>query len=92
MKVFDIVIGFIPVIGWLISFLGNFVISSYFYGFSFMDYTNERQRLSLKDSIAYISNNKGLAIGIGSVFVFCFFIPSPKEHTKLFSGYFPYLI
>ena len=69
------IISFIPVIGWFVSFFGNLIISSYFYGFSFMDYTNERRRLNIKQSILHIKENKGLATGTGSIFVLCFLIP-----------------
>lgn len=69
------IISFLPVIGWFISFFGNLIISSYFYGFSFMDYTNERRRLNIKQSVLHIKENKGLATGTGSVFVLCFLIP-----------------
>ena len=68
-------IGFIPVIGWGISILGNLLIVSYFYGFSFLDYTNERHQLSIKESIKIVRRKKGLAIGLGFVFYLCFFIP-----------------
>lgn len=59
------VVSFIPLIGVVVSFFGMILISSYFYGFSFMDYTNERRRLSLKASIAMIRKNKSLAILLG---------------------------
>jgi len=69
------IFGFFPLIGWPISILGNLLISSYFYGFSFMDYSNERNRLSLSDSISLIRKNKGMAIGLGFIFYLCLFIP-----------------
>ena len=69
------IFGFFPLIGWPISTLGNLLISSYFYGFSFMDYSNERNRLSLSDSISLIRKNKGMAIGLGFIFYLCLFIP-----------------
>tara|TARA_A200000113_G_scaffold3860_1_gene4186 strand:+ start:4488 stop:5270 length:783 start_codon:yes stop_codon:yes gene_type:complete len=68
-------IGFIPVIGWGISIFGNLLIVSYFYGFSFLDYTNERNQLSIKESVKIVRRKKGLAIGLGLVFYLCFFIP-----------------
>jgi CysZ protein len=68
-------IGFIPVIGWGISIFGNLLIVSYFYGFSFLDYTNERHQLSIKESVKIVKRKKGLAIGLGLVFYLCFFIP-----------------
>jgi CysZ protein len=68
-------IGFVPVIGWGISIFGNLLIVSYFYGFSFLDYTNERHQLSIKESVKIVRRKKGLAIGLGLVFYLCFFIP-----------------
>ena len=65
----------IPIIGWVIGILGNFLISSYFYGFAFMDYSNERHKLSLRESVLFVRKNKGFASGVGSVFSICFFIP-----------------
>jgi len=69
------IISFIPIVGWLISFVGNFLIASYFYGFAFIDYTNERNRLSLKQSIQFVRTNKWFAIGIGTIFALCFMVP-----------------
>lgn len=68
-------IGFIPIIGWVISIFGNLLVVSYFYGFSFLDYTNERHQLSIKESVKIVRIKKGLAIGLGLVFYLCFFIP-----------------
>ncbi len=69
------IISFIPIVGWLISFVGNFLVASYFYGFAFIDYTNERNRLSLKQSIQFVRTNKWFAIGIGTIFALCFMVP-----------------
>lgn len=52
-----------------------FFIGAYFYGFSTMDYTNERRRLSVRQSVAFIKKNKGIAIGNGSVFAVFLLIP-----------------
>ena len=65
----------IPIIGWIIGIIGNFLLSSYFYGFAFMDYSNERNKLSLRESVHFIRKNKGFATGLGSIFSLCFFIP-----------------
>lgn len=69
------IVSFIPVIGTIVSLVAMFIISSYFYGFSMMDYTNERRRLSINDSIHFIRTHKGIAIGIGTIFSLCFIIP-----------------
>ena len=65
----------IPIIGWIIGLVGNFLLSSYFYGFAFMDYSNERHKLSLKKSVLFVRRNKGFASGVGSIFSLCFFVP-----------------
>jgi len=66
---------FIPLIGGVLGSLLLFFISSYFYGFSFIDYNNERRRMKLKDSVKFIRANKGMAIANGMVFSFCLLIP-----------------
>lgn len=40
----------------------------YFYGFSFIDYVNERRRLNIQQSIYFVSKHRGLAIAIGSIY------------------------
>jgi len=45
-----------------------FVVGFYYYGFSFIDYVNERRRLNIQQSIFFVSKHKGLAISIGSVY------------------------
>lgn len=64
----------IPVIGWFCPvFL--FLLSCYFYGFSMIDYINERRALSTSQSITYVKAHKGLAIGNGFILVLLFTIP-----------------
>ncbi len=67
-------LSFIPVIG-LITAPILFVLSAYFYGFSFIDYTSERRKVGLKDSVHYVKRHKGLAIGSGSVYAGVLLIP-----------------
>lgn len=67
-------LSFVPLLG-LITAPILFVISSYFYGFSFMDYTCERRRLKVSESVSFIRNNKGLAIGNGLLFAGALLIP-----------------
>ena len=40
-----------------------------------MDYANERNKLSIKESVLFVRKNKGFAIGVGGIFSLCFFIP-----------------
>ncbi len=73
-----IVATFIPIIGQVlspVSFIFYFIISSYFYGFSFMDYTNERKRISINESIILIRKYRGMAIANGSLFSLSLLIP-----------------
>lgn len=64
----------VPIIGWLCP-LFLLLLSYYFYGFSMIDYVNERKKLNIPNSIQYMRNNKGLAIGNGFVFSLLFNIP-----------------
>lgn len=66
---------FIPLIGGIVGTILLFFIASYFYGFAFIDYTNERRRLSIKQSVQFIRDNKGMAIANGMVFSFFMLIP-----------------
>jgi len=51
-----------------IIFAIPFIVGFYYYGFSFIDYVNERRRLNIQQSIYFVSQHKGLAISIGSVY------------------------
>lgn len=65
---------FIPVIGFFVPLL-LFIVSAYFYGFSMMDYTGERKKWSIRQSVAFIRRRKGTAIANGSVFAALLWIP-----------------
>jgi CysZ protein len=67
-------LSFIPLIGQIAAII-LFFISCYFYGFSFIDYTNERRRLTLKQSVTFMRQNKGMAIGNGLIFSLFMLIP-----------------
>ena len=73
-----LVASLIPTIGQIISpftIIFYFIISSYFYGFSYMDYTCERKRFSVSESIQIIRKYRGLAIANGALFSFSLMIP-----------------
>lgn len=53
----------------------SFSISAYYFGFSTMDYTNERHKLGIGASVRKIRDLKGLAIGNGGIFMLLFAIP-----------------
>jgi CysZ protein len=57
----------VPVAGWITPLIALFV-ECYYYGFSMIDYSCERNNLSPTASVAFISRHKGLAIGNGLIF------------------------
>lgn len=65
---------FIPFIGLIVPII-IFLIESFYFGFSMIDYTNERKKLPFEASKRYIKRNKPLAYGIGIVFYLMFLIP-----------------
>jgi CysZ protein len=68
-----LIISFIPVIN-LVSSLLLFLVQSYYAGFGNMDYTLERH-FEVKDSIQFVRQNRGIAVGNGIVFILMLFIP-----------------
>lgn len=77
------VVSMIPVIGWLGPIV-LFFISAYFYGFSFIDYNNERQKLSIRESVLVVRKYKWIAISNGSVFSITLLIPFCGAFVSLF--------
>ncbi|WKB83006.1 EI24 domain-containing protein [Cellulophaga lytica] len=68
-----LLLGFIPVIG-VASTILLFLMQAYYAGFGNIDYTLERH-FNYKESIAFVKNNRGLAIGNGIVFMLFLFVP-----------------
>lgn len=66
--------GFIPLIG-LAAPVVLFLVSSYFYGFSFLDYAIERRKMNVSDSVKYMRRNKGIVIGNGFIFAISLLVP-----------------
>ncbi len=69
-----LIIAFIPIVGWATPLIA-LVIECYYLGFSMLDYSCERNRLSTSQSIIFIGKHKGLAIGNGAIFFIMHFIP-----------------
>jgi CysZ protein len=44
------------------------MVAFYYYGFAFLDYTLERMRFSVEESVKYMRKHRGLAISIGIIF------------------------
>lgn len=59
-----------PLVGMVIFFVG-----AYFYGFSTIDYTGERHRLSYRQGLALVRRNKGIALANGTFFSLWLIIP-----------------
>jgi CysZ protein len=68
------ILAFIPVIGWITPLIA-LMVECYYLGFSMLDYSCERHKLSTSQSIAFIGRHKGLAIGNGMVFYMMHLIP-----------------
>lgn len=69
-----LILSVFPVVGWITPLMMLFV-ECYFYGFSMVDYSCERQKLSPSESIEFIGKHKGLAIGNGMIFYLMHIVP-----------------
>ncbi len=69
-----LIVSCIPIIGWIMPVVSTFV-ECYYYGFSMLDYSCQRHRLSQSASQEYIGQHKGLAIGNGIIFYGMHFVP-----------------
>jgi CysZ protein len=72
--IFILLLSLIPLIGSIAPVISG-LVECYFYGFSMLDYSCERHKLSPSASISFISRRRGLAIGNGLVFYLMHFIP-----------------
>jgi len=68
------ILAFIPLVGWITPLI-SMMVECYYLGFSMLDYSCERHRLSTSQSIAFIGKHKGLAIGNGMVFYLMHLVP-----------------
>jgi len=69
-----VILSFIPLFGWIAPLVSLFV-ECYYLGFSMLDYSSERNKMSASQSIEFISHHKGLAIGNGMVFYIMHLVP-----------------
>jgi len=65
----------------------TFAIGFFYYGFSFIDYVNERRRLDIDQSIHFIRNHRGLAIAIGSIYSIFILVPVDLGKMVDFTGF-----
>lgn len=59
-----VILSLIPVAGWIVPVIALFV-ECYYYGASMLDYSLERNKLTLSESIDFIAKHRGLAVGNG---------------------------
>lgn len=69
-----VLLSFVPIVGWAAPLLALF-IECYYYGFSMLDYTCERHKLTPAQTIQFVGEHKGLAIGNGVVFYVMHLLP-----------------
>jgi CysZ protein len=69
------IIPIINIISGLPATIFLFIISAYFYGFSYIHYNLERRKFNAKESITFIKKHKGIAIANGMLFSLSLFIP-----------------
>lgn len=69
-----LLLSFIPLFGWIAPLVA-LLIECYYFGFSMLDYSSERNKLTAAQSIEFIGRHRGLAIGNGLVFYMIHFIP-----------------
>ena len=69
-----LILSFIPLFGWIAPLVA-LLIECYYFGFSMLDYSSERNKLTAEQSIDFIGRHKGLAIGNGLVFYIMHIVP-----------------
>lgn len=69
-----LILSFIPLIGWVAPVVA-LLVECYYFGFSMLDYSSERNQLTAQQSIDFIGHHKGLAIGNGIVFYLLHLLP-----------------
>lgn len=68
----------IPILGWIVGWISVpflYALAWYFMGFAMMDYTYERQRLTIGQGARFTRRHKGIAIGNGFIFSMILLVP-----------------
>lgn len=89
---FFLVIFLVSAIGWKEPekapvFYLIYVIAFYYYGFSFIDYVNERRKLNMDESIHFVRQNRGLAVAIGMIYSILILMPVDLSVIFSFSSF-----
>ena len=69
-----LLLSFVPVAGWIAPVIA-LLVEAYYYGFSMLDYSCERRRMSSQQGIYFIGQHRGLALGNGIVFYMMHLVP-----------------
>lgn len=69
-----LLLSLVPVAGWITPVIA-LLVEGYYYGFSMLDYSCGRRRISAQESIYFIGQHRGLAIGNGIVFYMMHLVP-----------------
>lgn len=69
-----LLLSILPIVG-MVAPLVALLTECYYFGFSMLDYSSERHKLTTTQSIAFIGKHKGLAIGNGMVFYLMHLLP-----------------
>lgn len=90
--IFFLIILIVSALGWEEAhkspiFYLTFVIGFFYYGFSFIDYINERRRLDIDQSIHFMRNHRGLAIAIGTIYSILILVPVDLGKMINFTGF-----
>lgn len=67
---------FVPLVGSIVSTVIVFLVQAYYAGFGNMDYTLERKRYTVAQSVGFVQQNRWLAIGNGAVFLTLILVPA----------------
>ncbi len=71
-------VSLIPIVGQVIGLLSPiilFLVASYFYGYSFVDYVLERKKLDVKHRVLFAKKKRGIITGNGIPFTLILLIP-----------------
>ncbi|PUZ22044.1 CysZ protein [Chitinophaga costaii] len=69
-----VIVAFVPIVG-IITPLVAFFMECYFFGFSMLDYSCDRHQMDLPQTISFVKQHKGVAVGNGLIFYLFLFIP-----------------
>lgn len=70
-----------------VFFYLTYLIGFFYYGFSFIDYINERRRLDIDQSIHFMRKYRGLAVAIGAIYSLLILVPVDLGKMLDFSGF-----